>query len=566
MKTKYKYLILGAGPGGLQMGYFMKDRDDYLILEKNDNAGSFFKTQPIHRKLISINKKYNFFTEEEFNWRHDWNSLLSDDPKMRFTEYTEELFPNADVIHGYLNDFAANFNLNIQYGVAANKISKLEDGTFKIETSTGTIYHCETLLSGMGVAGPRIPKDIPGIELTTLYSDQSLDLELYKNKRVGIIGQGNSAFETADALSGVAAFVHVLTRGPIKLAWETHFVGDLRAVNNNLLDMYQLKSLHGVLNPRINKIVKDSSGTLETNHEYDFPNGSPPGSLELTRTYDHIICCTGWNWINSELFEKDIQPATKKDGQYPIISNQWESENIPDLFFIGGAMQSNDRKSASGFIHGFRYNIRTLYNLLMEKNGDAYPTRTFENLDWDSIFDWMYERFSLSAALFQLYGTLCDVLVFSEDMSEAKLQQELPLNYVLDEDPINQHKLIFTLEFGFNHFEESSLSFLGPSDPTDKDCAAFIHPVIRHIYKGEEKVFHFGDSLLGRWDKEHGSGGAIMGYHREFQQWLSKQMNVNFDLSVPVDQNTFRKWSDQEIAMWERNAATPVPKYQCKKG
>ncbi len=44
----------------------------------------------------------------------------------------------------------------------------------------------------------------------------------------------------------------------------------------------------------------------------------------------------------------------------------WES-SVTNLFFIGAVMQSIDREAASGFIHGFRYNIRTLSNLLQER-------------------------------------------------------------------------------------------------------------------------------------------------------------------------------------------------------
>ena len=55
----YEYLIVGAGPAGLQMGYFLNQAQrDYLILETNGMAGSFFATYPIHRTLISINKRF----------------------------------------------------------------------------------------------------------------------------------------------------------------------------------------------------------------------------------------------------------------------------------------------------------------------------------------------------------------------------------------------------------------------------------------------------------------------------------------------------------------------------
>ena len=40
IKSKHQYCIIGAGPAGLQMGYFMKKaRRDYIILEKNTYPG-----------------------------------------------------------------------------------------------------------------------------------------------------------------------------------------------------------------------------------------------------------------------------------------------------------------------------------------------------------------------------------------------------------------------------------------------------------------------------------------------------------------------------------------------
>ena len=41
--------------------------------------------------------------------------------------------------------------------------------------------------------------------------------------------------------------MHVAGPSPLRLAWKTHYVGHLRAVNNNFLDTYQLKSQNAVL-------------------------------------------------------------------------------------------------------------------------------------------------------------------------------------------------------------------------------------------------------------------------------------------------------------------------------
>ncbi|MFT4927547.1 MAG: hypothetical protein ACI8WB_003658 [Phenylobacterium sp.] len=546
-----KYLIIGGGPAGLQMGYFMEKNDkDYIILEKSSTAGSFFKTQPIHRKLLSINKKYNFFEEEEFNWRHDWNSLLCDEPEMRFTKYTDDLFPHADVLVDYLEDFAKFHKLKIEFNTEVANMSKKKDGGFLVTTTAGVNYECEVLLLGLGAVKEALPDDIEGIELTTSYDDQSVDLETYRNKRVGIIGGGNSAFETASYLSGVAGFVHVLAKTPPRMAWDTHFPGDIRAVNNDIFDMYQLKSMHAVLTPRIKKVVALPGGLLETHHEYDYPKSKIPGTLKLTREYDHIIRCTGWKWVDETLFAEDTVPETKAKGKYPSMKPTWESNNIDDMYFIGGAMQGNDRKAASGFIHGFRYNIRSCYHLLDEKyDSNTYPTMHMKPFDWEKFLELLYDRMSMSAALFQLYGTMGDLVTFSEDLSEATWQQEFPMGYMADMIKPKQHSLVMSLEFGFHHYDESSLNFLGPSDPNDTKCAAFLHPVIRHHYDGKIEEFHFGDSLLGRWDMPHGKGGAVVSYHLDFQKWVKEMVGLDIMIPEGVEGGPFHKWPMDDMPM-----------------
>lgn len=65
--------------------------------------------------------------------------------------------------------------------------------------------------------------------------DLKHDKEIYQNKRVLIVGKGNSAFEIADDLVDTTAITHICSPYAIKMAWNTHYVGDVRAVNNNFL-------------------------------------------------------------------------------------------------------------------------------------------------------------------------------------------------------------------------------------------------------------------------------------------------------------------------------------------
>ena len=52
----------------------------------------------------------------------------------------------------------------------------------------------------------------------------------------------DAGFETFKAIMEDAAYVHIHGPSQIRMAWETHYVGDLRSVNVVPVDNYQLKS------------------------------------------------------------------------------------------------------------------------------------------------------------------------------------------------------------------------------------------------------------------------------------------------------------------------------------
>ena len=63
-----RYCIVGAGPGGLQLGQFLLDAGrDYVIFERSHGPGSFFERFPIHRQLISLNKRHTGRDNAEFS-------------------------------------------------------------------------------------------------------------------------------------------------------------------------------------------------------------------------------------------------------------------------------------------------------------------------------------------------------------------------------------------------------------------------------------------------------------------------------------------------------------------
>lgn len=510
-----QYMIVGAGPAGLQLAYFLEKRGyDYLVLEANDCAGSFFQEQPRHGYLLSLNKRYNGYPEDEFNMRHDWNSLLTDGEGPLFREYSSELYPQARDLVRYARDFAERHRLKIQYGTRVSWIDKQPDGTFEVTDAAGEKYHADRLIMGTGASSPYIPQDIEGIEEAAGYEDHDVDPRTYENKTVLVIGRGNSAFEVANHLAGSASIIHVaIGNRPIELAWETHSVRNLRAINNTVVEMLHVKALHGAVGLNVRKIRRSEKGGFDVVADEEVPNWKTPGILELSLHYDFVIRCTGFRYVTPEIFSERTRPKACSKTKYPVLDSTWQS-STPGLFYIGTAMAGRDKKAASSFIHGFRYNIRTLFHLLEQRfHQQALPSTTVplsSNSDLKNLADTLLERLSTSAALYQQFGVLCDVLEI--ESGRCEIFRELPVEFVHEQMAQGRDLVLLTFEYGFHRYPKGTnpLSFITQMDETtSRRCAAYLHPVLRHYRDGELiDEDNLGESLTLRFSHHRQMGKA----------------------------------------------------------
>src|SRR5262249_39247732 len=154
---KHEYIVVGAGPAGLQMSYFLEMAGrDYLCLEAKSCACSFFVDQPRGRTLISFNKKHNWFQEPDFNLRYDWNSLLTHDFSFPFDPYSDDLYPHADTIVKYMGDFAEHFKLKTKYNTKWDSINPPNNGPagFKEPAGSAGQHGCRASLCGPGGESP----------------------------------------------------------------------------------------------------------------------------------------------------------------------------------------------------------------------------------------------------------------------------------------------------------------------------------------------------------------------------------------------------------------------------
>lgn len=453
----HTYCVIGAGPAGLQLGWHLQEaKRDYVILEREDAAGSFFRRFPRHRKLISINKRFTGRTNDEFNLRHDWNSLLGHGGVhgLRFTNYSDDYFPSADLYLNYLADYATVHRLNVRYSINVTSIARRDVGRhrrsrFAVSTNNGGLIGCAHVVVATGLSKPHLP-DIAGIELAVGYEDMSIDPHFYRNKSVLILGKQQSAFETANHIYGETAHVMMVSRGRPRLAWETHYVGDLRAINSQYLDAYQLKSLDTVIDSDLSPF-----GPFYRRPDGKIALWNTRGDQELFRTddpevfafWDVVVRCTGWE-MDQAIFADDTKPATTHQGKYPAMSGGFES-SVPGLWIAGTLMHGNDwRRSSGGFIHGFRYLVRALSKILeLQNHGmpwssqsvstraalpssiDAHRSSDQARRDYVELATSILRRSSEMSGPYQMFSVLMDVYVFSPDGSCRRFD-EVPVQYM----------------------------------------------------------------------------------------------------------------------------------------
>ncbi|KAJ8345117.1 hypothetical protein SKAU_G00293100 [Synaphobranchus kaupii] len=583
----HDYCVLGAGPAGLQMGYFLsKSQRDYIILERNSGPGSFFNIYPRHRKLISINKIYTGRRNREFNLRHDWNSLLSDRPDLLLQRISTQMYPEADALPRYLSLYARELGLKVQYGVDIGRVSasnlRAPGGrSYTLIDQKGTEYSCRVLLVSTGLWVPQQVHFV-GSDLVEGYETAPVDPEQYRNQAVLILGKGNSAFETAQNILGRASSVHLYSRNPVRLAWQTHYVGDLRmfsppvqmavlrdrrvkmsgswpdmAVNNEVLDTYQLKSLDGLAEGSLEEIAivkgggadgkrrgrtgkgrgtgKEGRGQLYLTlaELLDTPTGNKTSDVTtasisshhndnfpLRQPYDRVIRCLGFRF-NFSIFDSSARPSPSAEarGRLPRVTAWYEGQGTPGLFVLGTAAHSRDyRSSAGGFIHGFRYTVRAVHRVLEQRyHGIAWPSIL---LSTNQLSSWLLRRVNEASGPYQMFGVLGDIVLLRD--SHCEYLEEFPLQALPKLTTLTGHQvteqglLVLVMEYGLNHTDTLGLG-RSQTEWTQGWRSRFLHPVLyfysmlpserdmRHRPAGwplprPKAIHHIIEDFLTKWD------------------------------------------------------------------
>ncbi|QQG52382.1 MAG: FAD-dependent oxidoreductase [Candidatus Falkowbacteria bacterium] len=179
----YDVIIIGSGPAGMTAGIFAVRREMKTLIIGKEVGG----------QLVWANEIENY---------PGFEMIKSFELIQRIKQQTEKA--------------GAEFKDD-----EVKRIEKTEDGTFILYTSRES-FAAKTVIVAMGLSPRRLA--VPGeIELNGqgVSYCANCDGPFYKNKRVAVIGGGNSALDAAELMSKIAAQVYLIHRNESFKAFDT---------------------------------------------------------------------------------------------------------------------------------------------------------------------------------------------------------------------------------------------------------------------------------------------------------------------------------------------------------
>jgi thioredoxin reductase len=364
----YPVVVVGSGPGGIQVSYALRRQGiDHALLSADPAPGGMFRRWPFFQRLLSWTKPYAPVERGGRAYeRYDWNSLLADEPGnqaimpdlMDGTSY----FPSRPEMEQNIAMFAERTGTVARYDCrwTATRREETADGTtFVLETTDGE-YRAGVVIFAVGVAQPFSPPT-PGIEHAAHYAD-TRPAETYADRRVFIMGKQNSGFELASGLLPWARRIYLASPSPAKLSVNTRSLVGVRA---RYVQPFEDHVLGGGVS-----VLDASIGAIEPRADGGFVVTIRPsdGGEDLPIEVDEVISATGF--VSPLLDLPDLGVATFGQARLPAQTPYWESATVPGIYFAGtigqgaAGLKKHGMPANSGAVHGARYNARCLVNHL----------------------------------------------------------------------------------------------------------------------------------------------------------------------------------------------------------
>ncbi len=354
----YGAVVVGSGPGALQVSYYLSRLGiEHAVISADPAPGGMFRHFPFFQRLLSWTKPHAGLAHESHEYeRYDFNSLVAFEPVNRaimpaLMDGSSEFPSRAEMEAGML-EFVARTGLRVRYDTPW--LGTARDGDRFVLHTPGGDYRTRVPVFAVGVAQPSLPQDVPGIEHAAHYVD-TRDAASYAGKRLFILGKANSGFELASGLLQWASPIILASPRPARLSVNLHSLDGVRA---RYLQPWEDAALGGgvfVLDAATERIEQRASGlAVHTRRGGD--------SDAFVVEVDEVIAATGFSAPLLDLPELGV--STFGRSGLPIMTNRYESATTPGVFFAGTITQGVPGlkkygiPANSGAVHGHRYNGR----------------------------------------------------------------------------------------------------------------------------------------------------------------------------------------------------------------
>lgn len=190
----YDVIVIGGGQSALATGYYLRRTSlRYLILDKEEAPGGA--------------------------WQHTWDSLTLFSPALWCSlpgvimPGGKEHYPRKQEAVAYLEAYEKRYQLPVVRPVSVQHVSK-ENGLFLVETN-GDTYYAKAVVSATGSFNSPIIPDLPGnFKGDILHSSEYQQPAAFINKRVAVIGEGNSGAQILAELSAVTDTLWITRNAP----------------------------------------------------------------------------------------------------------------------------------------------------------------------------------------------------------------------------------------------------------------------------------------------------------------------------------------------------------------
>jgi thioredoxin reductase len=429
----YPALVVGSGPGGIQLSYDLRRLGvDNALLSRDEGPGGMFRRFPMYQRLITASRPHCVVERGSAQYfRFDWNSMVTDEPghQALVTEFMDgtSYFPARDEMVRGLATFTERAGVEARYGCEWQSTRQADDGRYVLTTSDGE-YTAPVVAFAVGMVSPWTPPT-PGIDDVPHYVDlEHRPLESFAGKSVFVVGKRNSGFEIADALLPWARRLIVGSPHPVRPSITTGFPTPPRARYVLPLEDHMFRGGTFVIDVTLDSIERAGEGWRVRAQGTTVPG-------EFVIDVDEVIACTGFGVEMRDLKKLGVDTFFKD--RLPTQTAYWESTTMPGIYFAGAATQGQAgmRKygwpSHSASVGGFRFNAKVQARHIAEKHFGIRSEAP--QIDPDGAVDYLLEQATSESALWSQQSNLARAL--SYDNGTVRDDGIVPLMEFVDADP-----------------------------------------------------------------------------------------------------------------------------------